>query len=105
MDNVEDIIDFGDMMSLDDEELLEMLDDDDLDVLIEMEEQHLSKGSFTCVRCSNSVSSKGGRCGSCLKKLRSNRKKPGTKERAWQHADQALRRQRAGKGTTSHKKS
>lgn len=61
----------------------------------------LEKGK--CVRCGKSSKNggKGGRCGACLNKLASKRKSPGTKERSWQHADQALRRERGGKGTTT----
>jgi hypothetical protein len=56
-----------------------------------------------CVRCGkpNMNGTKGGRCKSCMDKLSSKRAKPGTKERAWKHADQALRRERGGSGTTT----
>lgn len=60
----------------------------------------LEKGK--CVRCGGKTSGgKGSRCASCLKKLATKRKTPGTKERSWQHADQALRRERCGSGTTT----
>lgn len=55
-----------------------------------------------CVRCGSKTSGgKGARCSACLKKLSAKRKTPGTKERSWQHADQALRRERGGSGTTT----
>jgi hypothetical protein len=56
-----------------------------------------------CVRCGkpNMNGTKGGRCKSCMDKLSSKRAKPGTKERAWKHADQALRRERGAAGTTT----
>lgn len=56
-----------------------------------------------CVRCGkpNMNGTKGGRCKSCMDKLSSKRQKPGSKERAAKHADQALRRERGGKGTTT----
>ena len=56
-----------------------------------------------CVRCGKPSKNggKGGRCSSCLDKLSSKRKSPGSKERSWQHADQALRRERGGSGTTT----
>lgn len=63
----------------------------------------LEKGSFKCVRCSNTVSTKGGRCASCLKKLRTNKKKPGTYEHEHKLADDALRRQDGKNGTASKK--
>lgn len=58
-----------------------------------------------CVRCSNSVSTKGGRCGPCLKALKTARKTPGTYQRNHQQADSALRRQDGKNGTASHKSS
>jgi len=58
-----------------------------------------------CVRCSNTVSTKGGRCSSCLKKLRADKKKPGHWQRAQTKADDALRRQDGKNGTASHKSS
>jgi len=61
-------------------------------------------GSFKCVRCSNSVSTKGGRCAACLKKLKTAKKTPGSSQRAQTKADDALRRQK-GKNGTAHKKS
>lgn len=73
--------------------------DDELNLTSE-EFEFLEKGQ--CVRCSNKTSGgKGARCASCLKKLSAKRKTPGTKERSWQHADQALRRERGGSGTTT----
>lgn len=56
-------------------------------------------GSFKCVRCSNSVSSKGGRCSDCLAKLRRDKKTPGHSQRAQTKADDALRRQKGDNGT------
>jgi len=57
-----------------------------------------------CVRCSNKVSTKGGRCSSCRKKLRENKKKPGHWQRAQTKCDDAKRREK-GKNGTAHKKS
>lgn len=63
--------------------------------------ESLEKGGYSkCTRCGKPSHGKS-RCQACLKKLSSKRKKPGTKERSWQHADQALRRDRGGAGTTS----
>ena len=64
--------------------------------------EHLSKA--TCVRCGKPVSTKGGRCATCLKKLRIAKKTPGTWQRSQTKADDSLRRQ-AGKNGTAHKKS
>lgn len=77
---------------------------DDLEKQVpEITEEELIKGK--CVRCSNSVSSKGGRCASCLKKLKAARQTPGTYQRNHQQADSALRRQDGKNGTASHKSS
>jgi hypothetical protein len=56
-----------------------------------------------CVRCGapNMSGTKGGRCKKCMDKLSRKRQQPGSKERAWKHADQALRRERGGSGTTT----
>jgi hypothetical protein len=56
-----------------------------------------------CVRCGkpNMNGTKGGRCRACMNKLSRKRKTPGTKERAWQHADQSLRREQGRSGTTT----
>ncbi len=64
--------------------------------------EELRKG-FKCVRCSNSVSTKGGRCTSCKKTLRTAKKKPGTYQHEHKLADDALRRQE-GKTKQSTKK-
>lgn len=69
----------------------------------EITEEELIKGK--CVRCSNSVSTKGGRCSACLKKLKTARQTPGTYQRNHQQADSALRRQDGKNGTASHKSS
>lgn len=69
----------------------------------EITSEELAKGK--CVRCSNSVSSKGGRCASCLKKLKANRHKPGHYMRNHQQADSALRREQGKNGTASKKSS
>ena len=63
--------------------------------------EKLEKGK--CVRCGKTSKNggSGGRCGACLKKLSTKRKQPGTKERAAQHADQALRREQGRSGTTT----
>ena len=47
-----------------------------------------------CVRCGkpNMNGTKGGRCRACMSKLTRKGQTPGSKERSWQHADQALRR-------------
>jgi hypothetical protein len=58
-----------------------------------------------CVRCSNSVSTKGGRCKSCLDKLKKDKKTPGHWQRSQTKADDALRRQDGNNGTASHKSS
>jgi hypothetical protein len=61
----------------------------------------LEKANYSkCTRCGKPSNGKS-RCKSCLKKLANKRKTPGTKERAAQHADQALRRERGGSGTTT----
>lgn len=61
----------------------------------------LEKGSYSkCTRCGKPSNGKS-RCKACLSKLASKRKTPGSKERSWQHADQALRRERGGSGTTT----
>lgn len=65
--------------------------------------EELNKGGHKCVRCANSVSTKGGRCASCKKTLRANKKKPGTYEHEGKLADDALRRQ-DGKTKQSTKK-
>ena len=72
------------------------------DQIIEPEiTEDLEKGGYSkCTRCGKPSHGKS-RCQACLNKLSSKRKKPGTKERSWQHADQALRRDRGGAGTTS----
>lgn len=60
-----------------------------------------------CPRCggpSANKSNPSGRCSACLKKLSSNKKKPGHWQRAQTKADDALRRQK-GKNGTAHKKS
>lgn len=68
--------------------------------LSQEEVEFLEKGQ--CVRCSNKTSGgKGGRCASCLKKLASKRATPGSKERSWKHADQAIRREKGSSGTTT----
>ena len=70
-----------------------------------MSEEILSKGK--CVRCGkpNKNGGKGGRCSSCLKKLASDKKKPGHWQRAQTKADDALRRQDGKNGTASKKSS
>ena len=62
-----------------------------------MEDLNKSK----CVRCGSDVpgGTKGSRCRSCMDKLTSLRKKPGSKERAWRKADGAVRRQKGKNGT------
>lgn len=63
--------------------------------------EDLEKGGYSkCTRCSKPSNGKS-RCQACLDKLSAKRKKPGTKERSWQHADQALRRERGSSGTTT----
>ena len=61
-----------------------------------------------CPRCGGASANKGnssGRCSSCLKKLASNKKKPGHWQRAQTKADDALRRQKGKNGTASKKSS
>ena len=67
--------------------------------------EDLEKGG--CVRCGkpSKGGGKGGRCGSCLSKLKSDKKKPGHWQRAQTQADSALRRQDGKNGTASHKSS
>ena len=65
--------------------------------------EELEKGK--CVRCGGKTSGgKGGRCATCLAKLRRAKKTPGSAQRAQTKADDALRRQK-GKNGTAHKKS
>lgn len=62
----------------------------------------------TCPRCGKSSANKSnpsGRCSGCLKKLASNKKKPGHWQRAQTKADDALRRQDGKNGTASKKSS
>ena len=70
--------------------------------LSELEE--LSKSCPRCGKPSANKSNPQGRCSACLKKLKSNKKKPGHWQRAQTKADDALRRQK-GKNGTAHKKS
>ncbi len=61
-----------------------------------------------CPRCGGASANKGnpsGRCSACLKKLASNKKKPGHWQRAQTKADDALRRQKGKNGTASKKSS
>ena len=61
-----------------------------------------------CPRCGGASANKGnasGRCSACLKKLSSNKKKPGHWQRAQTKADDALRRQKGKNGTASKKTS
>lgn len=66
-------------------------------------DETLEKGK--CVRCGSPSKNggSGGRCASCLKKLKTARHKPGTYQRNHQQADSALRRQNGKNGTASHK--
>jgi len=59
-----------------------------------------------CVRCGkpNMSGTKGGRCKACMDKLTHKRHVPGSKERAWNKADGAARRDRGDNGT-AHAKS
>lgn len=70
--------------------------------LVELEE--LAKKCPRCGGASANSSNPSGRCSACLKKLASNKKKPGHWQRAQTKADDALRRQK-GKNGTAHKKS
>lgn len=61
-----------------------------------------------CPRCggaSANSSNPSGRCSACLKKLASNKKKPGHWQRAQTKADDALRRQKGKNGTAKKKTS
>ena len=61
-----------------------------------------------CPRCGGASANKGnpsGRCSACLKKLASNKKKPGHWQRAQTKADDALRRQKGKNGTAKKKTS
>jgi ribosomal protein S27AE len=64
----------------------------------------LEKSCPRCGKASANKSNPSGRCSACLKKLASNKKKPGHWQRAQTKADDALRRQK-GKNGTAHKKS
>lgn len=64
----------------------------------------LEKKCPRCGKSSANSSNPQGRCSSCLKKLSSAKKKPGSWQRAQTKADDALRRQK-GKNGTAHKKS
>ncbi len=64
----------------------------------------LSKACPRCGKPSKNGSNKAGRCGSCLKKLSTNKKKPGHYLHSHKLADDALRRQ-DGKTKTASKKS
>jgi hypothetical protein len=64
----------------------------------------LEKKCPRCGKASADKSNPSGRCSACLKKLASNKKKPGHWQRAQTKADDALRRQK-GKNGTAHKKS
>jgi len=70
-----------------------LLEDNDIEILEKAK----------CVRCGkpNMNGTKGGRCKACMDKLSSKRHKPGTKERSWKHADQAIRREEGRSGTTT----
>lgn len=66
-----------------------------------MSSESLEKAGYSkCTRCGAPSNGKS-RCKGCLKKLSTKRKTPGTKERAAQHADQALRREEGRSGTTT----
>ena len=65
----------------------------------------LEKACPRCGKPSKNSGNSAGRCSSCLKKLASNKKKPGHWQRAQTKADDALRRQDGKNGTASHKSS
>ena len=74
---------------------------------IAADEEFLEELAKSCPRCgkpSANKSNPSGRCSSCLKKLASNKKKPGHYLHEHKVADDALRRQK-GKNGTAHKKS
>lgn len=73
-----------------------------IDELVELEE--LSKSCPRCGGKSANSSNPSGRCSACLKKLSSNKKKPGHWQRAQTKFDDAKRREN-GKNGTAHKKS
>lgn len=78
-----------------------------IDQLIE-DLQALEPLEKACPRCGGSSKNSGnssGRCSKCLKKLSTNKKKPGHWQRAQTKADDALRRQDGKNGTASHKSS
>jgi len=58
-----------------------------------------------CVRCSNDVpgGGPGARCRTCRNKLNAARQKVGSKERAWNKAEQARRRENHGNGKATPK--
>jgi hypothetical protein len=77
------------------------------DETIEPLDNELEELIKSCPRCGGTSANKSnpsGRCSACLKKLASNKKKPGHWQRAQTKADDALRRQK-GKNGTAHKKS
>lgn len=70
------------------------------------EEDALEELAKSCPRCggkSKNASNPSGRCASCLKKLASNKKKPGHYLHEHKVADDALRRQKGKNGTASKK--
>lgn len=72
------------------------------------DEQFLEELAKSCPRCggkSKNPSNPSGRCGSCLKKLASNKKKVGHYLHEHKVADDALRRQKGKNGTASKKSS
>jgi len=73
-----------------------------------MSDQTIETLEKKCPRCgaaSADSSNPSGRCSACLKKLASNKKKPGHWQRAQTKADDALRRQKGKNGTASKKSS
>jgi hypothetical protein len=65
--------------------------------------EELSKSCPRCGKPSKNKSNPNGRCASCLKKLASNKKKPGHYLHNHKVADDALRRQKGKNGTASKK--
>lgn len=76
----------------------------DLTKLEENTDEILERSCPRCGKASANSSNPSGRCSACLKKLASNKKKPGHWQRAQTKFDDAKRREN-GKNGTAHKKS
>jgi hypothetical protein len=93
-----------------DETLSEYLEKSDLleelGEITEADTEFLEELKLSCPRCGKASANKSnpqGRCSACLKKLASNKKKPGNYLHEHKVADDALRRQKGKNGTASKK--